>query len=755
MDTIDNPLENYVLDFINRTSCSVFLTGKAGTGKTTLLKKVLSTTHKKAIVVAPTGIAALNAGGVTIHSMFQLPFGAFIPDDTDGLAFSQNVNFQNKRTLARHSRMNRNKRFLLTNLELLIIDEVSMLRPDLLDAIDFVLKRIRRNQQPFGGVQVLYIGDLLQLPPIVKRDEWAVLRNFYSSPYFFEALAVKEDPFVHIELEKVYRQSDDRFLHILNNLRNNQLQHRDLQTLNQSYQPDFDLSSQDAYIFITTHNDIADTKNYEELKKLKGEEYVFKPEITGDFPERTHPLDADLVLKEGAQVMFVKNDLSQEKRFYNGKIGTVKSLEEGEVLVELKDEKTTIKVDKYEWSNIRYTLNEQTKEIDEKVLGTYVQYPLKLAWAITVHKSQGLTFEKVVLDLSRIFAAGQAYVALSRLTSLEGLVLLKKFPEIALAPDKEILELSAKKATENELNTKLELETKSYLSDQLINSFNFNNLREQWRNHMHSYKEELPNSPKMRFRQWAEAGHKTIYALIDPSQKFQNILRNQLSQSEPDMDYIRERSGKGQEYFLRILEEAHFDLLLNIEEVKRMKRMKGFYDELLSLEDVLAKTLVNLHKSKMWLTALSQQVIVDKAFFTDEKLETYLNTVYAEAATEFKKTRLIEDDVNYYEKKKPAKKDKRSTLEITLELWNELKDVEAVAEQRKLTVSTIYGHLLKLIYTNDVNSEEVLGRELFKEITEVLLENPKLTNTDLFRLTKGAYSYDQLRITRAGLKDFQ
>lgn len=310
----------YALRFINQTHQSVFLTGKAGTGKTTLLKEIIASTHKNTVVVAPTGIAALNAGGVTIHSMFQLPFGGFIPDNS-APQFSDTTKFETKATLRRHFKMSGQKRAVIRNMELLIIDEVSMLRADLLDAMDYMMQTVRKKSAPFGGVQVLFIGDLLQLPPIIRDEEWRTLRNYYRGKFFFHAHVIQQYPPLYIELSKIYRQTDDRFISVLNNLRNNEITATDIQMLNEFVKPDFDLKANKGYITLTTHNVKADVMNAQSLEDLEGRQTTFLPEITGDFPEKIYPVDPNLQLKVGAQIMFVKNDLSMEKNYFNGKNG--------------------------------------------------------------------------------------------------------------------------------------------------------------------------------------------------------------------------------------------------------------------------------------------------------------------------------------------------------------------------------------------------------------------------------------------------
>ena len=388
--------------FVNQTNRTIFLTGKAGTGKTTLLKKIVDSTQKNTVIVAPTGIAALNAGGVTIHSFFQLPFGAFIPENSSPND-SFHIKHENKTSLKRHFKMNKRRIALIRNLELLIIDEVSMLRADLMDAIDWMLKIVRRSNEPFGGIQVLFIGDLLQLPPVVKNDEWNLLRNYYKGVYFFNSYVLSANPPLIIELTTIFRQQDHQFIDLLNNLRHNYISQEHISLLNEKVITDISSFDKNGYITLSTHNVRADEINAKELKKNTSKSYFYSAEITGEFPEHIYPIDNQLELKIGAQVMFTKNDIGFEKNYYNGKIGEIAFLSDYEVTVLFPDEKKKITVEKYEWSNIKYSLNESTQEITEEVVGSYVQYPLKLAWAITVHKSQGLTFDKAILDVVDVF----------------------------------------------------------------------------------------------------------------------------------------------------------------------------------------------------------------------------------------------------------------------------------------------------------------------------------------------------------------
>ena len=550
----------YTLRFINQTQRSVFLTGKAGTGKTTLLKEIIQTTHKNTVVVAPTGIAALNAGGVTIHSMFQLPFGGFIPDNSSP-QFSESTKFETKATLRRHFKMSGLKKAVIRNMELLIIDEVSMLRADLLDAMDYMMQSVRKKSIAFGGVQVLYIGDLLQLPPVIRDEEWRTLKNYYKGKFFFHSHVVQQHPPLYIELSKIFRQTDDTFISVLNNLRNNQISQQDIQTLNQYVKPDFDLKENKGYITLTTHNNKADAMNAQALQDLAGKLVVYSPEITGDFPDKIFPLEQELKLKVGAQVMFVKNDLSFDKHYFNGKMGVIKSLGSQEILVHFPEENKTIEVEKYEWQNIRYKVDEATKEIEEEVLGTFVHYPIKLAWAITVHKSQGLTFDKAALDVSQVFLPGQAYVALSRLRSLEGLILLSPLRMNGISNDQDVMDYSLNKATDSILANALHFETKNFIHNYLINTFDWNELAQEWRNHRFSYNENSEISEKSKHAFWAKKQAEIVDQLLDPSKKFISQLNKLFAQETVDLNHISERIQAAFSYFLKPLDELVFELL--------------------------------------------------------------------------------------------------------------------------------------------------------------------------------------------------
>ena len=426
MEKIQTREENQALreawDFVEHTGRSIFLTGKAGTGKTTFLKTVVEQSKKRSIVVAPTGVAAINAGGVTIHSFFQLPFTPFVP----------NARIKSKFDFGKE------KRRIIASLDLLIIDEISMVRSDLLDAIDSVLRRFRDRYKPFGGVQLLMIGDLQQLTPVVTAEDEAMLKPYYDTPYFFGSKALQQIEYVTIQLEKVYRQEDDTFIDVLNHIREAHPTAEDLTLLNNRYKPAFIPKSGEGYIRLTTHNHLADSYNEHELMKLPGRSHTFQAKIEGNFPEYSYPTSEQLTLKLGAQVMFVKNDPTGEHRYFNGRIGEIVEITDTRVCVLCPDDSEAIEVEPLEWENAQYQLNPETRVIETKVQGKFRQLPLRLAWAITIHKSQGLTFDHAIIDANLSFAPGQVYVALSRCRTLDGIVLSAPIEARAIISDERV-----------------------------------------------------------------------------------------------------------------------------------------------------------------------------------------------------------------------------------------------------------------------------------------------------------------------------
>lgn len=746
---------SYTLRFINQTNRSIFLTGKAGTGKTTLLHEIIRTTHKNVVVVAPTGIAALNAGGVTIHSMFQLPFAGFLPDDR-APHFSDAVKFETKSTLRRHFKMSGLKKSVIRNLELLVIDEVSMLRADLLDAIDFMMQSVRKKSSPFGGVQVLFIGDLLQLPPVVKNEEWAILRQYYKGKFFFHSHVIQQNPPLYIELSKIYRQTDDRFISILNNLRNNRISSEDIAVLNEFVKPNFDLKANKGFITLTTHNAKADGMNAQSLEDLEGNRLTFYPEIIGDFPEKIFPVDEKLHLKIGAQVMFVKNDLAFEKSYFNGKMGTIKSISENEIMVHFPEENKTIEVERYEWQNIRYKVNPNTKEIEEEVLGTFVHYPIKLAWAITVHKSQGLTFDKAALDVSQVFMPGQAYVALSRLRSLNGLILLSPLQMNGISNDQDVMEYSENKAEELALETDLKKDTQHFIHHYLKNCFEWSELIQEWRNHRYSYNEDAERSAKAKYADWAKNQSEAINNLLEPSAKFVSQLNKLFAVENPDMAFISERVNAAVDYFTKPMDTMVSEILWKLEEIKRVKKAKTFFEELMLLEELQTKAVLQLLKAKTFIEVVVSGGEISKENLNTFEIRNYRNDKIQLVQTEFKATNvdLIEDEVHverYASKKAKTKTPKKNTILETFELWQQKNSIKEIANLRKLTPQTISNHFAKLIQIKAMTISDVYPEDKIQELEDAFHGYTEESLNGLKEKYGNKFTWDELKIFKASL----
>lgn len=608
-------------DYINGTRQPVFLTGRAGTGKTTFLKHIKNTTPKQHVVLAPTGVAAINAGGTTIHSFFQLPFAPFIPAGLQGFnsptySADGEPDVQNAHSLIKRIKFSKEKRELLQGLELLIIDEISMVRADVLDAIDTVLRYFRhRPHEPFGGVQMLFIGDMFQLPPVVPNHEWDMLREFYSSPFFFDCMALKQNEPVYIELQKIYRQTDQSFIDVLNQVRNNNLDGDGFELLHSRYQPGFVAKKRDNFVTLSTHNAKADAINETELMALSGKAQSYAAEIQGEFSEKSYPADPLLVLKPGAQVMFIKNDLAKPRRFYNGKIGVVKSLEDDSIEVQCPDDDFAIKLGREAWTNVQYSLNRQEQRIDEKELGSFRQFPLRLAWAITIHKSQGLTFEKAIIDAGNAFAAGQVYVALSRCTSLEGLVLRSQIPATAVFTDPRIVAFGRRMQPVQALSQQLGLARFHFQLELLTNSFDGNALVKSGKallKVLHDY----PAGFNPEAQPWADAFLLLCRDLMETGEKFSKQI-GQLVQAPvlpEDTPALQERLQKAAGWFLPKLTEL-------IEAIKKQPAVTDSKEQASLYEIALADCYKHAVQWRQLLTACAHGFTAEQLLKARSKVQ--------------------------------------------------------------------------------------------------------------------------------------
>lgn len=580
----NNNIFQLATDFVNQTSEHLFLTGKAGTGKTTFLKHIRENTHKNVVVVAPTGVAAINAGGVTAHSLFQLPFEPYIP------GFSKITSKAHLFRFAKH------KLDLLKHLELLIIDEISMLRADTLDAIDITMRSIRRNSLPFGGVQVLYIGDVFQLPPVAKEEEWNLLKEYYLSTFFFHAYVVQQTKPIYLELKKVYRQGDPEFVDLLNRVRNNQITQEDIFRLNSLYHPEFKPKEEDNYIILTTHNYKADNINSQRLAELPSEGRTFFGTIDGDFPDYALPTEVDLNLKVGAQIMFIKNDA--EGRYYNGKIGIISHIISDQIHVYMNDSNQTIILKKEMWANIKYELDKESGQIKEEQLGSFTQFPVRLAWAITIHKSQGLTFDKAIIDIGASFAAGQAYVALSRCTSLSGIVLYSRISSKCITTDNYAIEFSRNEKGEHDLLNTFRIGKRKFWAERLLLYFDWKPMYiilHQFERILIDKEGEEYAKAKIILRE----SKRKVRDLEDVTIKFHYQL-NQIIQHEETTETIsllKQRCQKAVTYYLKqVITDILLPLQYYIQGFKSIKKAKTFHKHLIQIEEEIILFLENMKK---------------------------------------------------------------------------------------------------------------------------------------------------------------
>ncbi len=625
-----SPYYELAREFALSTNRSIFLTGKAGTGKTTFLKKLKNETKKQMAIVAPTGVAAINAGGTTMHSFFQLPFTPFVPS------------VQGRKELVEKIKMVGQRRKVIQELELLVIDEISMVRADVLDAVDTILRHVRyKHSEPFGGVQVIFIGDMFQLSPVAIEEEWRQLSQFYKSPYFFHSQVVQQQQPVYIEFDKIFRQTNTNFIDVLNQVRNNCLTADGLALLQSRYNPLFKPEKEDTYITLTTHNYKADRINAEELVKLNTISHTFSAEIKGDFPEKGYPTDKELVLKVGAKVMFIKNDTESVRRFYNGKIGIIKDLEDNKITIQCPGEDEVIELGKMVWENIRYSTNETTRQIEEDMLGTFNQFPLRLAWAITIHKSQGLTFEKAIIDAGDAFASGQVYVALSRCRSLEGLVLWSKINPSSIENDSEIVAHEKTKQAIEELEWQLNESRNQFRAYTLHQLFDFrmgighaSRILRDIENLTSSFNDETIPHLKDILKQQQQ--------IQEVADKFQIQLNNIFNALEVNEDFLAERLQAATTFFTDKIEHV-------LETIRQSPATSDSRENAREYTDQLRANFAFMAQKQHIFKKLPQPFTVDKFFEIKNSFLLPEFNVNAYAKANYTKTTASQNPKLYYD----------------------------------------------------------------------------------------------------------
>jgi hypothetical protein len=712
MNTIElkeNTLFNLATEVINFTSCNLFLTGKAGTGKTTFLKQIKDQSQKNVAIVAPTGVAAINAGGVTMHSFFQLPFNLYLPAETNIFGHNATVD---KHQLLKNLRFNREKTELINELELLIIDEVSMVRADLLQAVNDILQYVRQNNKPFGGVQLLLIGDLFQLPPVVSDDELELMRKEYESPFFFSAPIIRESPPLFIELKEVYRQKEASFVDLLNNIRNNTLTTTDLEILRSRHTSNL-INETPKGITLSTHNRMADAINQRELAKLPGKTTKFSGAINGDFSEKALPTEMELQLKPGAQIMFIKNDSGIDKRYYNGKLAIVKYVSAETIRVEFNDTQETFEIEKEKWTNIRYTLNKETNKLEEEELGSFTQYPIRLAWAITIHKSQGLTFDDVVIDAGSSFAAGQVYVALSRCRTLNGISLLSHITPSSVQSDARILQFAQQENSTSFIEQKLQEEKPKFAALLLLKTFDWSKLMVG----IHYYYQQI-NSKKLPEQEMIKSVTSVLLDRAKDQQQTADKFIKQLEvilQNQPiNGTLLNERVTKAKQYFAKVI---HDELILPIEKIKSFLngkvKVKQFSRDTEELEALFWKKLNDV-----------QRITFGDFTFDVPLIERKL--VAGKAAS--------------------TKTEKGNTKLITLEFYQKGLSIIDIAKQRGITTGTVESHLADFITTGQVNVFDFLSQRDLDKIQEAITLLDTNNLTPIKQKLGEALSYTQLKM---------
>jgi PIF1-like helicase/Helix-turn-helix domain/Helicase len=720
---------NYIFQmaaqFVNQTNRHIFLTGNAGTGKTTFLKYIQENGFKKTVVVAPTGVAAINAGGVTMHSFFQLPFGPYLPSRSGGW----NGSSTSEQALLKNIRFSSSKRELLRELELLIIDEISMVRADMLDAVDAILRHFRHEPLvPFGGVQVLYIGDLFQLPPVVNREEWEnALSQHYKSPFFFDSMVIHEQPPLLIELKKIYRQNETEFINILNHIRDNQTTKDDLIKLHEHFKPGFNVKDDEHYIILTTHNKKANEINEEKLRKLPGRALEFKGELTGDFNEKALPAEMFLQLKIGAQIMFIKNDKGEFRRYYNGKIATISKMDHDKIFVRFPNEKNEMGIEKEVWKNIRYNYSADKGVIEEETLGTFTQYPIRLAWAITIHKSQGLTFDKAIIDAGESFAPGQVYVALSRLTSLNGLILHSRIEPQSISTDQRVVAFSKSDITEEVLHQQLKEQQKVFIGKSLVQSFDLEKIVENFRQHYDGY-DERSIPAKDAAITWAGNLLTLIGVQQEIARKFINQLERLLAAEQQNgYHLVYERVTKADEHFSKTLNEINAQLRQHIQDVKIKQRVKKYVAELNALELILGRKIKQVNQTAAIAEALMKG----------------LDTTSLLALVGKQKNSPSADPQE--PQKEGITQKKGETRIISLQMYKQGTGIADIASQRGMTFGTIENHLASFVASGEIVVTDIVPEKKIEKISGIIDASPASTPSFIRSKLGSDYSYAQIK----------
>lgn len=702
-------------EFVEHTGKSIFLTGKAGTGKTTFLRTIKEHSHKRMVVVAPTGVAAINARGATIHSFFQLPLSPYVPG----------ARFDSKFTYSK------DKRKIMRTIDMLVIDEISMVRCDVLDAIDSVMRRFREHDKPFGGVQLVMIGDLQQLTPVVRGGEDEILAQYYDTPYFFGSHALKSVDYVTIELHHVFRQNDAEFLSILNDIRDGRATARDLQLLNSRYDPAFRPRAEEGYIRLTTHNRIADNCNEREIALLPGQPFSFDADIEGDFPEYDYPTDRRLTLKVGAQVMFLKND--SEGRYYNGRIGHVTQVGDEGILVQCPGDESAIKVEPETWENTKYKLNELTRQIDADVVGTFTQYPLRLAWAITIHKSQGLTFDHAIIDAQMSFSAGQVYVALSRCRTLAGLVLATPISPQAIINDPRVAAYIERQGDEaRESIARLGSLKEEYYRQLLQELFSL---------HAVTLAEGMLDRVmqehffgKTRLAELHHEAYTRMQTQLEPTAaKWMTIISSTPADQMHGREFL-ERVRRGAEYFASQLEDIFGDLMEQTRHLQISNKiiLKRFDRAFADTHDIwLGK--------KLLLDSIADDGFTPQGYLR-HKQEATLAAMGDGGEAPRKRPRKAAA-----KPEKPAKP-KTDTYAATMELYRQGKTIEMIANERNLKEGTIYGHLMRYALRGELPIDELLPPEHRQTIVRAIKMAGGTTDTKVIRqLCPPEIAYAEIR----------